>query len=75
MILYQKNIYSIHDGYHFFIMNRLAGFVRLDSFYSGIRGCFQTHFVLEKTTSRHERLHLDCAKGLWASDGFMSNQA
>ncbi len=29
-------------------MNRLSGFVSLDSFYIRIRGYFQTHFVLEK---------------------------
>jgi len=27
-------------------MNRFADFVSLDSFYSGIRGCFQTHFCI-----------------------------
>ncbi len=31
-------------------MNRFPDFVRLDSFYMGIQGGFQTHFVLEKAT-------------------------
>ena len=29
-------------------MNRFPDFVSLDSFYIGMRGVFQTHFVLEK---------------------------
>jgi len=32
-------------------MNRVSDFGRLDIFYSGIRGYFQIHFVLEKAIS------------------------
>ncbi len=32
-------------------MNRFPDFVSLDSFYIGMRGVFQTHFVLEKADS------------------------
>ena len=38
-------------------MNRFPDFVRLDSFYIGIRGNFQTHFVLEKAGTCNPKLY------------------